>query len=154
MFRCRHCTVDLMSLNQLLEKKYIQTEVCGNGARKKAVWGLKVENTYHGGDRTEGGGLTHSPHYHLPHYAESDPLVGHTGGDGRGSSKCYGTLESHRRGDQRKIEGRKAVWVHRKHTGAQHTKHKSNEASIKMRGKMMLKNKSLQKSTESYNVKI
>lgn len=52
---------------------------------KEAVWGLKVGDTYHGGDRMVGGGLTHSPHYHLLHYAESDPLMGHTGG--WGSSK-------------------------------------------------------------------
>lgn len=37
-------------------------------------------NTYHGGERMVGGGLTHSPHYHLLHYAESDPLMGHMGG--------------------------------------------------------------------------
>lgn len=51
---------------------------------KKAVWGLKVGNTYHGGDRMVGGGLPHSPHHHLLHYAESDPLMGHTGGWGVG----------------------------------------------------------------------
>lgn len=51
---------------------------------KKAVWGLKVGNTYHGGDRMVGGGLTHSPHYHWLHYAASDPLMGHTGGWGGG----------------------------------------------------------------------
>lgn len=53
-------------------------------------------NTYHGGDRMVGGGLTHSPHYHLLHYAKSDPLMGHTGvGVGGGGQASVTAHHSH-----------------------------------------------------------
>lgn len=91
----------------------MQTGVCRNGGRKKAVWGPKVGNTYHGGDRVVGGGLTHSPHYHLPHYAESDPLMGHAGGVGGGQQVLqHIRVTPEEGGDQRKMEGREAVLVH------------------------------------------
>lgn len=108
---------------------------------KKAVWGLKVGNTYHGGDRMVGGGLTHSPHYHWLHYAASDPLMGHTGGWGGGgrSSKCYSTSQPHRkRRDQRKMEGRKAVWVHGS-TQEHSTQNTEAMGQIRIRGNMLLK---------------
>lgn len=73
----------------------MEARFCRNGDRTKAVWGLKVGSTYHGGGRMVGGGLTHSPHYHLIHCAESDPLMGHTrevGGVGWG---CFKQVSQH-----------------------------------------------------------
>lgn len=105
---------------------------------KEAVWGLKVGDTYHGGDRMVGGGLTHSPHYHLLHYAESDPLMGHTWGGGGGQAKCYSTSQPHqKRGDQRKMEGREAVWVHGS-TQEHSTQNTKATGKIRIRGKNML----------------
>lgn len=130
----------------------MQTSVCRNGDRKKkAVWGLKVGNTYHGGDRMVGGGLTHSPHYHLLHYAESDPLMGHTGGGGQASVTAH---HSHTgRGETRgKMEGREAVLVHGS-TQEHSTQNTKAMGQIRIRGNMLLKRSLLEHRIYNINNK-
>lgn len=71
-------------------------------SRRQAVWGVKEGDTYHGGDRMEGGSQSHSPHYHFLHHAETDPLMDHT----RGSNKCHTSLESHQKSGDRRANGK------------------------------------------------
>lgn len=53
---------------------------CGGEGMETRSWGVKEGDTYHGGERMEGGSQSHSPHYHCLHYAETDPLMDHTRG--------------------------------------------------------------------------
>lgn len=81
-------------------------------SRSGLGWLEKEADTYPDDDRTGGRSQNHSPHYHFPHYAETDPLMDHTQGSNQVSDKPEEC------GTRDKLVG---GWVGRKHTGAQHT---------------------------------
>lgn len=59
-----------------------------------------------------GGSQNHSPHYHCPHYAETDPLMDHT----QGSNQVRGANQSGAEQRTGVVGGQEATQEHSTHT--------------------------------------